>query len=90
MEVSKNICEINWIYLIDYVSSIISFSSQNFLKEIEETNSFLRKYINLYQIHLVTLELGFLNNKDVIKELHKCCTEHGWAISLSLSTLKQD
>ena len=90
VEVSENICEINWIRSIDYGSLIISLSSQNFLKQIEETNRFLGKYVNLYQIHSATLESGVLNNEDVLRELHKCRSDRGWAVGLSLSTPKQD
>ena len=50
----------------------------------------LGDYIDLYQIHSATFESGVLENSDVHKALHKCKTENGVAIGLSVSSPKQD
>jgi len=65
-------------------------SAENFLKQLEETNSLIGEYMNLYQIHSATFESGVLDNKDVHNALHKCRSERGWAIGLSVSSPKQD
>jgi aryl-alcohol dehydrogenase-like predicted oxidoreductase len=63
---------------------------KNFLKQLEETVSFLGDYINLYQIHSATFESGVLENVNIHKALHQTRTERGWAIGLSVSSPKQD
>jgi aryl-alcohol dehydrogenase-like predicted oxidoreductase len=60
------------------------------LKQVEETNSFLGEYVNLYQIHSATFESGVMDNKDVHAALHQCRKDRGWAIGLSVSSPKQD
>lgn len=65
-------------------------SVENFLKQFEESIGILGKYINLYQIHSATFESGVLDNEDVHKALHKCRTDNGIAIGLSVSSPKQD
>ncbi|KAG7356647.1 aldo/keto reductase [Nitzschia inconspicua] len=65
-------------------------SAYNFLKQLDETVSFLGDYVNLYQIHSATLESGVLENADVHKALSQCRKERGWAIGLSVSSPKQD
>ncbi|KAL3905559.1 MAG: hypothetical protein SGILL_009629 [Bacillariaceae sp.] len=62
----------------------------NFMKQLEETISFLGDYVNLYQIHSATFESGVLDNTEVHKALHQCRKERGWAIGLSVSSPKQD
>lgn len=65
-------------------------SVKNFLKQLEETNRFLGDYMNLYQIHSATFESGVMDNEEVHSALHKCRSERGWAIGLSVSSPKQD
>jgi aryl-alcohol dehydrogenase-like predicted oxidoreductase len=68
----------------------LSLPLQNFFKQLEETNSYIGEYVDLYQIHSATFESGVMDNKDVHAALHKCRKERGWAIGLSVSSPKQD
>jgi aryl-alcohol dehydrogenase-like predicted oxidoreductase len=63
--------------------------SQNFLKQLEETNDCLGEYLNFYQIHSATFESGVLENEKVHAALDKCRRERGWAIGLSVSSPQQ-
>jgi len=64
-------------------------STENFLKQVEESAELLGEYINLYQIHSATFESGILTDKKVHEALSKCKDERGWAIGLSVSSPKQ-
>jgi Aldo/keto reductase family len=65
-------------------------STENFLKQVQETSQHLGKYLDLYQIHSATLESGILADRRAHVVLAKCRQEHGWAIGLSVSGPRQD
>lgn len=64
-------------------------STENFLKQVEETSELLGEYIDLYQIHSATFESGILTDAKAHEALRKCKDERGWAIGLSVSSPKQ-
>ena len=63
---------------------------QNFMKQVKETKEHIGPYLNLYQVHSATFDSGILTNTDVHEALHKCRTENGWSIGLSVSGPQQD
>ena len=65
-------------------------STENFLKQVEETASFIGEYVDLYQIHSATFDSGVLTDSRVHKALAECRKERGWAIGLSVSGPNQD
>ena len=65
-------------------------STENFLKQVEETGSFLGEYLDLYQIHSATFDSGILTDARAHKALSDCRKEKGWAIGLSVSGPDQD
>lgn len=60
-------------------------STENFLKQVKETEGFLGEYLDLYQIHSATFDSGILTDKEAHDALAKCRRERGWAIGLSVS-----
>lgn len=64
--------------------------TENFLKQMDETASFLGEYIDLYQIHSATFDSGILTDERAHKALADCRKERGWAIGLSVSGPDQD
>eukprot|EP00977_Amphora_coffeiformis_P005297 scaffold1129_cov164-Amphora_coffeaeformis.AAC.4 len=65
-------------------------STENFLKQVEETASFLGEFLDLYQIHSATFDSGILTDSRAHKALSYCRKEKGWAIGLSVSGPDQD
>ena len=65
-------------------------STENFLKQVEETASLLGEYLDLYQIHSATFDSGILTDERAHKALSDCRKERGWAIGLSVSGPDQD
>lgn len=65
-------------------------STENFLKQVQETSSLLGEYLNLYQIHSATFDSGILEDGRAHKALSDCRREKGWAIGLSVSGPDQD
>ena len=70
--------------------AIKDHSTENFLKQVEETNSFLGEYLDLYQIHSATFDSGILTDTRAHKALAECRKGRGWAIGLSVSGPDQD
>lgn len=65
-------------------------SVENFLKQVEETSSFLGEYVNLYQVHSATFESGILSDSRTHEALRNCRAERGWALGLSVSGPNQN
>ena len=65
-------------------------STENFLKQLDETSSFLGEYIDLYQIHSATFDSGILDDARAHQALADCREERGWLIGLSVSGPQQD
>ena len=65
-------------------------STENFLKQMEETASFLGEYLDLYQIHSATFDSGILTDSRAHKALSDCRKAKGWTIGLSVSGPDQD
>ena len=65
-------------------------STQNFLKQLKETESHLGEYINLYQIHSATFDSGILTDSRAHQALSECRRDKGWALGLSVSGPDQD
>lgn len=68
----------------------ITMHNQNFMKQVQETNSHIGPYLNLYQVHSATFDSGILTNTQVHEALHKCRVEKGWKLGLSVSGPNQD
>lgn len=64
-------------------------STENFLKQLKETEEHLGDYLDLYQIHSATFDSGILTDEKVHKALATCREERGWAIGLSVSGPEQ-
>lgn len=64
-------------------------STENFLRQLQETNDYLGEYIDLYQIHSATFESGILTDTRVHRALMQCRRERGWLIGLSVSSPQQ-
>jgi len=64
-------------------------STENFLKQVKETEEHLGEYINLYQIHSATFESGILTDERAHRALADCKKEKGWKMGLSVSSPKQ-
>lgn len=64
-------------------------SLANLQKQTVESQEFLGRHLNLYQIHSATLDSGVLENVEVLKELAKMKEEKGWRIGLTLSGVAQ-
>jgi aryl-alcohol dehydrogenase-like predicted oxidoreductase len=65
-------------------------STENFLKQVEETASYIGEYVNLYQVHSATFSSGVLSDSRVHQALADCRKERGWSIGLSVSGPDQD
>mmetsp|Transcript_7519 Transcript_7519/g.16319 ORF Transcript_7519/g.16319 Transcript_7519/m.16319 type:complete len:351 (+) Transcript_7519:107-1159(+) len=65
-------------------------SLENFMKQVQETDSHIGPYLNLYQVHSATFDSGILTNTQVHEALHKCRVEKGWKLGLSMSGPNQD
>jgi aryl-alcohol dehydrogenase-like predicted oxidoreductase len=65
-------------------------STENFLKQLQETQENIGEYLDLYQIHSATFESGILTDSQAHQALADCRKNHGWAIGLSLSSPNQD
>lgn len=65
-------------------------STENFLKQVNETDEFIGEYVDLYQIHSATFESGILSDARAHQALADCRKERGWLIGLSVSSPKQD
>jgi aryl-alcohol dehydrogenase-like predicted oxidoreductase len=65
-------------------------STDNFLKQLKETEEHLGEYIDLYQIHSATFESGILSDSRAHRALADCRKERGWFIGLSVSSPQQD
>lgn len=65
-------------------------STENFLKQVEETASLLGEYLDLYQIHSATFDSGILGDARAHQALSDCRRDRGWAIGLSVSGPDQD
>jgi len=79
-----------YIYIHIYIRTLVSQSSQNFLKQVKETSAHIGEYVNLYQVHSATFESGILSDARVHEALHTCRKENGWKIGLSVSSTSQD
>ena len=64
-------------------------STENFLKQVQETNELLGEYLDLYQIHSATFDSGILTDIRAHEALAFCRQERGWAIGLSVSGPEQ-
>mmetsp|Transcript_18621 Transcript_18621/g.36985 ORF Transcript_18621/g.36985 Transcript_18621/m.36985 type:complete len:223 (+) Transcript_18621:648-1316(+) len=60
------------------------------MKQVQETDSHIGPYLNLYQVHSATFDSGILTNTQVHEALHKCRVEKGWKLGLSMSGPNQD
>jgi aryl-alcohol dehydrogenase-like predicted oxidoreductase len=83
----------DWKVSLDDASAkheIKDHSTENFLKQVQETQEHLGDYLDLYQIHSATFESGILTDSIAHQALADCRTKHGWAIGLSLSSPNQD
>ena len=65
-------------------------STENFLKQVEESANLLGEYIDLYQIHSATFDSGILDDTRAHEALATCRKERGWRIGLSVSGPQQD
>jgi aryl-alcohol dehydrogenase-like predicted oxidoreductase len=65
-------------------------SVENFLRQIEETKSFIGQYVDLYQVHSATFESGILTDSRVHEALAACKNDNGWMIGLSVSGPNQN
>jgi aryl-alcohol dehydrogenase-like predicted oxidoreductase len=65
-------------------------STENFLKQLQETQEYLGEYLDLYQIHSATFDSGILSDTGAHQALADCRRNHGWSIGLSLSSPNQD
>jgi len=61
----------------------------NLITQAGETEEYLGKHLNLYQIHSATLESGVLTNGEVLDKLAALKAERGWRIGLTLSGTAQ-
>ena len=64
-------------------------STENFLKQVKETEEYLGEYVDLYQIHSATFESGILTDSRAHRALANCRKERGWKIGLSVSSPAQ-
>lgn len=64
-------------------------STENFLKQVQETDDLLGEYLDLYQIHSATFDSGVLTDGRAHKALALCRQERGWALGLSVSGPEQ-
>jgi aryl-alcohol dehydrogenase-like predicted oxidoreductase len=64
-------------------------SLDNFLKQVEETKTFLGEYLDLYQVHSATFESGILTDIRVHEAMSQCRKDYGWKIGLSVSSPAQ-
>lgn len=64
-------------------------STENFLKQVKETEELLGDYLNLYQIHSATFDSGILTDQKAHEALATCRRKRGWAIGLSVSGPEQ-
>lgn len=64
-------------------------STENFLKQVEETEELLGDYLDLYQIHSATFDSGILTDKRAHEALAECRNTRNWAIGLSVSGPEQ-
>jgi len=69
----------------DSKHEIKDHSTENFLKQVQETNEYLGEYIDLYQIHSATFDSGILEDTRAHKALATCRKERGWKLGLSVS-----
>jgi len=65
-------------------------STENFLKQVKQTDALLGEYLDLYQIHSATFDSGILTDTGAYQALADCRRERGWAIGLSVSGPEQD
>jgi aryl-alcohol dehydrogenase-like predicted oxidoreductase len=65
-------------------------STENFLKQLQETQENIGEHLDLYQIHSATFESGILSDGRAHQALADCRKNHGWSIGLSLSSPNQD
>lgn len=65
-------------------------STENFLKQIEETIDEIGEYVDLYQVHSATFKSGVLSDSLLHEKLFDCKQKRGWAIGLSVSGPDQD
>ncbi|PWJ45075.1 aldo/keto reductase [Sediminitomix flava] len=61
----------------------------NLQKQWAESQSLLKNYLDIYQIHSATIDSGVLDNQEVLDQLWKY-KEEGVKIGLSLSGIKQN
>jgi len=64
-------------------------STENFLKQLQETDEYLGEYVDLYQIHSATFESGILTDERAHRALADCKAKRGWKMGLSVSSPKQ-
>ena len=65
-------------------------STENFLKQLEETKGLIGDYVKLYQIHSATFDSGILTDRKAHQALADCRARYGWKIGLSVSGPEQD
>lgn len=65
-------------------------STENFLKQIDETIDQIGEYVDLYQVHSATFKSGVLSDSRLHGKLFDCKQKRGWAIGLSVSGPDQD
>jgi aryl-alcohol dehydrogenase-like predicted oxidoreductase len=63
----------------------ITFTIQNFWKQVKETEEYIGDYVKLYQVHSATFESGILSNIDVHAAMAQCRRDRGWKLGLSVS-----
>lgn len=64
-------------------------STENFLKQVQETDELLGEYLDLYQIHSATFDSGILTDVRAHEALALCRQQRGWALGLSVSGPEQ-
>jgi len=64
-------------------------STENFLKQLKETEALIGDYVDLYQIHSATFESGILTDTKAHKALADTKKARGWKMGLSVSSPRQ-
>ena len=64
-------------------------STENFLRQLQETDQHLGDYLDLYQIHSATFESGILTDERAHRALADCKAKRGWRMGLSVSGPQQ-
>lgn len=96
LALTEPVCLVSTGYVADWqvqvdgdVHEVKEHTAEHFLSQLAETEDCVGEYVRLYQIHSATIESGVLQNEQVLRSLHTCKKERGWAMGLSLSSPTQ-